>query len=195
MDRRMTEIKNNNSNSVELEEITNFDESYYLVKNYTAEPSINDKTIVCNIYIKTLNMPALTEWEDEKKPFVSELYIVPKLEFITQQCKDKIFDSMDFDEFLKTYGDIFAQMEIINYGLGIRLSGGFESFATEKEAIDALKKDVQAISMLIGFYMDKSWNQIGTTGWDTLNELVHNKDQFKESMNRISTQTEDLKNC
>jgi len=181
-------------NDIELEELTNFDEAIYLVKNFAAEPSIDEKTIVCNIFIKTLNMPALTDWEDEKKPFISELYIVPKLEFITQEIKDKVFSSMDFDESLKTYGPEFAQLEFINYGLGIRLSGGMDSYATEKESIDAMKNDVLPISTLIGFYMDKTWNQIGTTGWDTLNELVNNLDQFNESMNRITTQNEDITN-
>ena len=69
-----------------------------------------------------------------------------------------------------------------------------DSYATEKESIDVLKNDVLPISTLIGFYMDKTWNQIGTTGWDTLNELVNNLDQFNESMNRIIPQNEDLKN-
>lgn len=182
------------SNNIELEELTNYDESVYLVKNYTAEPSINEKTIVCNIFIKTLNMSALTDWDDEKKPFISELYIVPKLEFITQENKDKVFSSMGIDECDKTFDPEFAQLEFINYGLGIRLSGGMDSYATEKESIDVMKNDVQVISMLIGFYMDKHWNKIGTTGWDTLNELVNNLDQFKETWKRINEQNEGLKN-
>ena len=177
---------------IELEELTNYDEALYLVKNYTAEPSIDEKTIVCDIFIKTLNMPELTDWEDLEKPFISELYIVPRLEFISQKIKDKVFDSMGFEESLKKYGSEFAQIEFISYGLGIRLSGGMESYATEKEAIDAMKNDVLPISGLIGFYMDKCWNRIGTTGWDTLNELVNNEDQFKVSMERITTKKEIL---
>lgn len=178
------------SSNIELEELTNFDEALYKVKNYTAEPSIEDKTIICDIFIKTLNMPALTEWNDSDKPFISELYIVPKLEYISQEIKDKVFSSMGFEESLENYGSEFAQLEFINYGLGIRLAGGFESYATEKESIDAMKNEVLPISTLIGFYMDKSWNQIGTTGWDTLNELVSNVDQFKASMGRITSKME-----
>lgn len=182
------------SNNIELEKLSNDDEALYFVKNYTAEPSINEKTIVCNIFIKTLNMPALTEWEDEKKPFISELYIVPKLEFITQKNIEKVIDSHGFNnEFIKEDAR-FLQQDFISYGLGIRLSGGMDSYATEKESIDAMKNDVMGISTLIGFYMDKTWNRIGTTGWDTLNELVNNLDQFNESMNRITTQTETLEN-
>ncbi len=173
------------SENVQLEELTNYDEACYLVKNYTSEPSIDDRTIVCDIFIKTMNMPEFTEWENLEKPFISELYIVPRLEYISQEIKDKVFDSMGFDESVKEYGKEFAQLEFINYGLGIRLAGGQESFATEKEAIDAMKDEVLPISGLIGFYMDKCWNQIGTTGWDTLNELVSNVDQFKASMDRV----------
>jgi hypothetical protein len=174
------------SNNIELEEITNFDEAFYKVKDHTAEPSIEDETIVCDIFIKTLNMPALTDWDDLEKPFLSELYIVPRLEHISQEIKDKVFDSMGFEESLEKYGSEFAQLEFINYGLGIRLAGGMDSYATEKEAIDAMKEHVAGISTLIGFYMDKTWNKIGTTGWDTLQELVSNVDQFKASMERIT---------
>ena len=175
---------------IQLEELTNYDEALYLVKNYTAEPSIDDKTIVCDIFIKTLNMPELTEWENLEKPFISELYIVPRLEYISQEIKDKVFDSMGFDESLKTYGSEFAQLEFISYGLGIRLAGGMDIYATEKEAIEAMKNEVLPISGLIGFYMDKCWNRIGTTGWDTLNELVSNVDQFKASMDRVLSKKE-----
>ncbi len=176
--------------NIELEELTNYDEACYLVKNYTANPSIDDVTIVCNIFIKTLNMPELTEWDNLEKPFISELYIVPRLEYISQEIKDKVFDSMGYDESLKTYGSEFAQLEFINYGLGIRLAGGMDSYATEKESIEVMKNEVLPISGLIGFYMDKCWNQIGTTGWDTLNELVSNIDQFKASMKRIRSKME-----
>jgi aspartate aminotransferase-like enzyme len=65
-----------------------------------------------------------------------------------------------------------------------------ESYATEKEAIEAMKNEVLPISGLIGFYMDKCWNRIGTTGWDTLNELVSNVDQFKASMDRVLSKKE-----
>jgi len=174
-------------NDIELEDLENYNEgeSCYIIKNHTAEPSIDDKTIVCNIFIKTLNMPELTEWDDEKNPFLSELYIVPQLEFITQENKDKVFEFSGFDKKFEKEDMHYAQLEFISYGLGIRLSGGMDSYATKQEAIDAMKNDVLGISTLIGFFMDKNWNRIGTTGWDTLNELVHNLDQFNESMNRI----------
>jgi len=170
--------------NIELEELTNCDEACYLVKEYTADPSIEDKTIVCNLFIKTLNMPALTDWKDEEKPYISELYIVPKSEFITQENKEKIIDD-NYDEFIKKYDAEFFQLEVINYGLGIRVGGGMDSYATEQEAIEAMKNEVIPVSSLIGFYLDKSWNGIGTTGWDSLRELVYNEDQFKASMNRL----------
>lgn len=176
--------------NIELEELTNFDESVYLVKNHTAEPSIDDNTIVCDIFIKTLNMPALTEWDNLDEPFISELYIVPRLEHISPEIKNKVFDFIEYNERLEKWDSKFAQLEFINYGLGIRLAGGMDSYATEKESIDAMKEHVAAISTLIGFYMDKTWNRIGTTGWDTLNELVSNIDQFKASMARITSKTE-----
>jgi len=170
--------------NIELEELTNYDEACYRVKEYTTEPEIEGKTIVCDLFIKTLNMPALTEWDDEEKPYISELYIVPKPEFISIENKEKIIDD-NYDEFIKKYDAEFFQLEVINYGLGIRVGGGMESYATEKEAIEAMKNNVIPVSTLIGFFLDKSWNGIGTTGWDSLRELVYNVDQFNASWERV----------
>lgn len=176
-----------NNNNIELEVLENYSEgeACYFVKNYAAGPSIDDKTIICDMFIKTLNMPEFTEWENTEKPFLSELYIVPRLEFITQENKDKVFECSGFDKKFEKEDQHYAQLDFISYGLGIRLSGGMDSYATQKESIDAMKNDVIPISTLIGFYMDKAWNKIGTTGWDSLIQLVSNTDALKATIDRM----------
>jgi len=170
--------------NIELEELMDYEESVYFVKNYTVDPILEETSIICDIFIKTLNMPELTDWEDESKPFLSELYIVPRLQYISQEIKDKVFDSMGYDDSFSEDAR-FGQYEFINYGLGIRLAGGMDSYATQKEAIEAMKKEVIPISSLVGYYMDNPWNKIGTTGWDTLSQLVQNIDQLKVSIGRL----------
>jgi len=36
-----------------------------------------------------------------------------------------------------------------------------------------------------GFYLDRAWNMIGTTGWDILKECVLGKDAIGASLDRI----------
>ena len=168
---------------IELEELTNDDESCYYVKDFTVDPEIDGKKIICDVFIKTLNMEALTEWDDEN-PFLSELYIVPKPEFITQKNINSVIEFSGFDESFLNEDSKFFQLDVISYGLGIRVTGGMKSFSTQKEALEAMKKEVMALS-LIGFYLDKSWNMIGTTGWDSLNQLVSNEDALKATINRM----------
>ncbi len=176
--------QNNNTENLKLEELAKGDESVYFVKDFTVEPEIEGKKIVCDLFIKTLDMPKLTDWNEDKKPFLSELYLVPRPEFITKENIQSVSEFGGFNlEFIKDDARFFA-IDVISYGLGIRLAGGMDSFSTEQESIDAMKKEAQGCN-LIGFYLDKTWNQIGTTGWDTLLQLVGNVDALKETINRM----------
>ena len=173
-------------NNISLEKLENGceGEKYYYVKDVTIDPEIEGKTILCDLFIKTLNMPEITDWNEVDTPFISELLLVPRPEFITKQNIEKIIDFSGFDEKLIKEDAKYFQLEVISYGMGIRLAGGDESFSNEKDAIEALKKDVFACT-LIGFYLDNVWNGIGTTGWDSLNEIVNNQSAIQATIQRM----------
>ncbi len=176
------------NNNISLEELTKGDEACYHVKDVTIDPEMDGKTILCDLFIKTLNMPELTDWKEKETPFISELYLVPRPEFITKEKIQSIIDFGGFDEEFLKEGAKFFQLEVINYGLGIRLAGGMDSYSTEKEAIEAMKNKVNGCS-LIGFYLDNAWNKIGTTGWDSLKELVSNVSAITATINRMGNQS------
>ena len=45
---------------------------------------------------------------------------------------------------------------------------------------------VNNMNAMRGFYLDKPWNMIGSTGWDILNELVGNgKDFISAALDRM----------
>lgn len=173
-------------NNISLEKLDNYSEGEkcYYVKDVTIDPEIDGKTILCDLFIKTLNMSELTDWNEPDTPYISELYMIPRPEFITKENIQSVIDFSGFDEkFIKEDVKYF-QLEVISYGLGIRLAGGMDSYSTEKEAIESLKKDVFACT-LIGFYLDNTWNQIGTTGWDSLAQLVNNVSAITATINRM----------
>ena len=177
-------------NNISLETLENYSEgeTCYYVKEVTIDPEIEGKTILCDLFIKTLNMPKLTDWDNEDEPFISELYMIPRPEFITKENIQSIIDFSGFDEkFIKEDAKYF-QLEVISYGMGIRLAGGMDSYSTEKESIDAMKNEVNGCT-LIGFYLDNAWNQIGTTGWDSLAQLVNNVSAITATINRMSDQS------
>ena len=175
---------NKAENNLKLEELEEGDQSVYFIKDNTVTPEIDGKEIVCDLFIKTLDMPKLTDWNETETPFLSELYMVPRPEFITKQNIQTVIDFCGFDEKFIKEDARFFQKDVIDYGLGIRLAGGMDSYQTQKEAIDAMKKEVLNVT-LIGYYLDKSWNQIGTTGWDTLTQLVGNVDALQATINRM----------
>ena len=171
-------------NNIQLEELEKGDECIYFVKDFTVNPEINGKEIICDLFIKTLDMPTLTEWKEDQTPYLSELYMVPRPEFITKENIEKVIDFCGFDEQFIKEDARFFQKDVISYGLGIRLAGGMDSFSTQKEAIDAMKKVAEQCTF-IGFYLDRRWNQIGTTGWDSLTQLVSNVDALQATINRM----------
>lgn len=53
------------------------------------------------------------------------------------------------------------------------------------ELLETATAVIPNINRLIGFYMDKTINAIGTTNWDLLEDLLYNEDPFRKSLNRI----------
>lgn len=53
------------------------------------------------------------------------------------------------------------------------------------EILETATAIIPNINRLIGFYMDKPVNRIGTTNWDLFNELLFNKDAIKTSLDRV----------
>jgi len=51
--------------------------------------------------------------------------------------------------------------------------------------------NMDAIMMMIGFYLDRPWNMIGTTGWDSIYSMTEGKDLFKPAMDRWKNQKEE----
>lgn len=53
------------------------------------------------------------------------------------------------------------------------------------EILETATAVIPHIDRLLGFYMDKPINGIGTTNWDLLKDLLFDKDPLKESIKRI----------
>lgn len=74
-------------------------------------------------------------------------------------------------------------------------NGKFRHFKTYEDAEKYIKNvyvpNMDAIMMMIGFYLDRTWNMIGTTGWDSIYSMTEGKDLFKPAMDRWRDQKEE----
>jgi len=66
--------------------------------------------------------------------------------------------------------------------------GKFRHFKTFGDADKYIKEvyvsNMDVIMGLIGFYLDRNWNELGTTGWDSIYTMTQGKDLFKPAMDR-----------
>lgn len=160
------------------------DEYWFKVLGVTAEPEIDDKVIKCDLFVHILNMPALTDWEDETNPFVGELLLIPQTKYIRQDKLDGVIECCGIEitkEILKS--DMF-QCDIMKYGYSIRLGDDIKGSDIDKMKQE-LANNAVPLAGLIGFSLDRPWNKIGSTGWDTLNELcISGEPCFKLALER-----------
>lgn len=73
-------------------------------------------------------------------------------------------------------------MDILSFG-GCDVQCGCEIGGEREELnyniVDAAANIINLVESMFGFYMDKSWNNIGTDGWDTLRHAVNGEKLFK----------------
>lgn len=67
----------------------------------------------------------------------------------------------------------------------------FKSFEdAEKYVKDVYIHNMEAIMGLIGFYLDRPWNMLGSTGWDSIYTMTQGKDHFKPAFDRMKVELE-----
>lgn len=67
----------------------------------------------------------------------------------------------------------------------------FKSFEdADKYIKDVYVHNMEAVMGLIGFYLDRPWNMIGTTGWDSIYTMTQGTDHFKPALDRMKAELE-----
>ena len=121
--------------------------------------------------------------DEAESDYVVELQLVPTK--VTKEHKQDVISYLGIppekwkDEDVRAWG-------IKEYGLGIPL------WNDSGDDIDELSKeaDEQAIpiSSTIGFYLDKSVNRLGSTGWDMLRDALNNESWVDAGLRRAKEQ-------
>ena len=113
-------------------------------------------------------------WSDEECNCGMNLYMMPTLDYISKDIIQKIADDNDVH-----ISDINERDILDNNIVPILMRQNID-FAIEgewytKEVVELLETATSVIPMidrLIGFYLDKTINMIGTTNWDCLDGLL-----------------------
>lgn len=132
---------------------------------------------------------------DGDAPISVELMLVPSFYDLTEENKENIRDYNGYgdDEICEEW----LWMDVLEYSFAVKM--GEESIDNptedirdgwvESEPIQAILENITAtyesIDTFRGFYLDRAWNMVGTTGWDTLEECVLGKDAIGASLDRI----------
>ena len=130
------------------------------------------------------------EIEELNEQIYSTLYLVPTAEYLApkkvqQVCKD--YDvkphMIDFDMMHSEFIFPILAQETIDIE---KIQEFSENDNYIQQYLLSSSISSESINMLLGFYMDKIMNMIGTTNWDLLHSCLEDIDPFKVSLNRIS---------
>jgi hypothetical protein len=125
---------------------------------------------------------------DDDAPIVVELMLVPSFNDLAEENKESLRSYMGYDD---GEDDEWHWMDVLDYSFAVKM--GEESIDNPNEDIrdewinsepikailDSIVAIYESVDSLRGFYLDRAWNMIGTTGWDTLNNAINNEPLFK----------------
>lgn len=122
-------------------------------------------------------------------PIVVELMLVPDYKDLTGENKESIRSCNGYDD--DGEDDDWFWMDVLDYSFAVKM--GEESIDNptddirdewiESEPLKAIIESAVAVYEVVdstrGFNLDRGWNMIGTTGWDTLRNAVNGERLFK----------------
>ena len=166
-----------------FEEWYNDDGMLYLVskKEYEHdEDGEDDINFKYKYVIRVMDIANLSG--DEGAPIAIELLLVPSPESLCEEVRESVVYSMGNEE--------IDYYDIAEYGISVRMADeyleGIEEDKYNLYRIEAVRKKIEAITAIYesidtfrGFYLDRAWNMVGTTGWDTLKNAVLGERLFK----------------
>lgn len=130
----------------------------------------------------------LSDDEEGHNDVYIELLIVPLPKYLNSKIKNEIVDCMGVEDI-----DVY---DIVSYGscpyldrdyLTLGDNADFYDITENEEVVKMLNACTTAcetINNLKGFYLDKTWNIIGNTGWDLLDNMINGEDYITKAYDR-----------
>lgn len=82
-------------------------------------------------------------------------------------------------------------MDIYDYGINILMAHELHETDEEinKNTLDCMATITSLINRMLGFYMDRALNRIGTTGWILIDDYVNGKDFIQETFKKYNEES------
>ena len=126
---------------------------------------------------------------NEKVGYVLELNMMPTLKHISTNKLKEIADDYNISIRELNEYDVLSNnwiplltSETIEFDIISDLSWYSEGII---DLIEVATCVIPNINNLLGFYMDRSVNMIGTTNWDLLKDLLFDEDPIKKTFNKL----------
>lgn len=122
-------------------------------------------------------------------PILVELMLVPDYKDLTEENKENIKDYNGYSDGEISEG--WMWMDVLDYSFAVSMCEESIDNPTEdirdgwinSEPIQAILENIVAVYESVdtfrGFYLDRVWNMVGTTGWDILKSAVLGERLFK----------------
>lgn len=126
---------------------------------------------------------------DDYDPILVELILVPDYKDLTEENKENIKDYNGYSDGEISEG--WMWMDVLDYSFAVSMCEESIDNPTEdirdgwvnSEPIQAILENIVAVYESVdtfrGFYLDRAWNMVGTTGWDILKNAVLGERLFK----------------
>ena len=126
---------------------------------------------------------------EEDAPIVVELMLVPSFNDLTEENKEGLRESGGYGD--NEISEDWLWLDVLDYSYAVKMGEEIIDNPTEdvrdgwieSEPIKAILESVvavyESIDRIRGFYLDRAWNMVGTTGWDTLNNAINGEPLFK----------------
>lgn len=130
--------------------------------------------------IRVLDLEELSG--EEGAPINIGLWLIPSPESLCEEIRESMISTIGDEDI-----DYF---DVAEYGISVRMADEYlEGIKEDKynlydieairERIEAITATYESVNSLRGFYLDRIWNRMGVTGWDTLNNAINNEPLFK----------------
>ena len=129
--------------------------------------------------IKALDLEELSGVEGA--PINIELLLVPNPESLCEETRESIISTMGNED--------IDYLDVAEYGISVSMADEYlvgvkedkynlDDIEAVRERIEAITATYESMDSVRGFYLDRTWNRTGTTGWDTLNNAINNESLF-----------------
>lgn len=96
-----------------------------------------------------------------------------------ESFRKKVYDSIGCGEVPLEIRDMVDGGAAVSFGDGMCYS-----WNEVDSVVTKIANVFECMNRLRGFWLDRYWNRIGSTGWDTLDHVVNGKDLFKPAFER-----------